>query len=76
MLCIVTYSKTGHAMYCHIQYVFHMIEDDRQGQHTNDGSTVMVAMHCTRGRICTYREKVCCNLVGLFPPGRCDVVLS
>jgi len=63
-------------MYCHIEYMFHIIIDDRQGQGTNDDGTVMVVMFCTHGHIRTYREKVCCNLVGLFPPGRCDVVLS
>ena len=57
MLCIVTYSKTGYAMYCHIQYVFHMIEDDRQGQCTNNDGTVMVVMHCTRGHIRTYVQR-------------------
>ena len=44
-------------MYCHIQYVFHMIEDDRQGQRTNDDVTVMAAMHCTRGHIRTYVQR-------------------
>ena len=44
-------------MYCHIQYMFHIIEDDRQGQRTNDDGTVMVVMLCTHGHICTVRTE-------------------
>ena len=54
-----TYSKTGHAMYCHIQYVFHMIEDDRQGQRTNDGGNALY----TRSHTYVERE-------GLLQSGR------